>query len=220
MEGDTPSFLSLIPNGLSDPEHPDWGGWGGRYELYQMKALPGTTPDEYVSGSVPIPPSEPETRPIWTNAEDSILSPVDNQVHTSNQASIWRWRTDFQNDFAARMCWVTKPYKECNHAPVAHLNMPDHITVHEGETVRLDASGSSDPDGDSLSYFWFQYKEAGTYPDAISFRPFAANMKSVPVTAAHVTKPETIHFILRVTDKGTPPLSRYRRVIVQVAPAQ
>ena len=35
MEGDTPSFLSLIPNGLNDPEHPDWGGWGGRYELYQ-----------------------------------------------------------------------------------------------------------------------------------------------------------------------------------------
>jgi hypothetical protein len=35
MEGDTPSFLSLIPNGLSDPEHPEWGGWGGRYELYK-----------------------------------------------------------------------------------------------------------------------------------------------------------------------------------------
>ena len=34
MEGDTPSFLSLIPNGLNVPEHPEWGGWGGRYELY------------------------------------------------------------------------------------------------------------------------------------------------------------------------------------------
>ena len=34
MEGDTPSFLNLIGNGLSDPEHPDWGGWGGRYEFY------------------------------------------------------------------------------------------------------------------------------------------------------------------------------------------
>lgn len=28
MEGDTPSWLSLIPNGLNMPEHPDWGGWG------------------------------------------------------------------------------------------------------------------------------------------------------------------------------------------------
>ncbi len=40
MEGDTPSFLSLIPTGLSDPEHPEWGGWGGRYEWYTSQTLP------------------------------------------------------------------------------------------------------------------------------------------------------------------------------------
>jgi hypothetical protein len=28
----------------------------------------------------------------------------------------------------------------------------------------------------------------------------------------------TLHFILRVTDKGSPPLSRYQRVIVTVKP--
>ena len=31
MEGDSPSFLGLIDNGLDDPEHPEYGGWGGRY---------------------------------------------------------------------------------------------------------------------------------------------------------------------------------------------
>lgn len=30
-EGDTPSFLSLIPNGLNVPEEPELGGWGGRF---------------------------------------------------------------------------------------------------------------------------------------------------------------------------------------------
>lgn len=30
--------------------------------------------------------------------------------------------------------------------------------------------------------------------------------------------PATLHFILRVTDKGTPPLSRYKRVVVTVVP--
>ena len=30
MEGDTPSFLGLIPNGLQAGDHPNWGGWGGR----------------------------------------------------------------------------------------------------------------------------------------------------------------------------------------------
>ena len=34
MEGDTPSFLGLVNNGLNAPEHPNWGGWGGRYEFY------------------------------------------------------------------------------------------------------------------------------------------------------------------------------------------
>jgi hypothetical protein len=31
VEGDTPSFLYLIQNGLGSPEYPEWGGWGGRY---------------------------------------------------------------------------------------------------------------------------------------------------------------------------------------------
>lgn len=31
MEGDTPSFLGLIDNGLNAYRRPDWGGWGGRY---------------------------------------------------------------------------------------------------------------------------------------------------------------------------------------------
>jgi hypothetical protein len=36
--------------------------------------------------------------------------------------------------------------------------------------------------------------------------------------APKVEKPETIHVIVKVTDKGTPPLSRYKRVIVTVTP--
>ena len=219
MEGDTPSWLALIPNGLNDPEHPGYGGWGGRYQLYTPSTLPGVLPAAY-AGPAPVPPAEMETRPLWTNAEDSWLSPLDNHLYKSNQATIWRWRTDFQNDFAARLCWATKPYKQCNHPPVAALKAPDRLAVHEGEVFHLDATGSSDPDGDSLSYLWFQYPEAGTYQGIVSFKPFASNLKNLQVTAPHVTKPETLHFLLKVTDKGTPPLTRYRRVIVQVLPKQ
>ena len=31
-EGDTPSFLALVPNGLFDPDRPSLGSWGGRFE--------------------------------------------------------------------------------------------------------------------------------------------------------------------------------------------
>jgi hypothetical protein len=31
VEGDTPTFLYLIQNGLGVPEEPSYGSWGGRY---------------------------------------------------------------------------------------------------------------------------------------------------------------------------------------------
>jgi hypothetical protein len=37
-------------------------------------------------------------------------------------------------------------------------------------------------------------------------------------TAPKVDKEETAHFILKVTDKGEPQLSRYKRVIVTIKP--
>lgn len=49
MEGDTPSYLNLILNGLSDAEHPDFGGWGGRYELTVPPPLPNLEPEHYPS---------------------------------------------------------------------------------------------------------------------------------------------------------------------------
>ncbi|MEO7048668.1 MAG: nucleoside hydrolase-like domain-containing protein, partial [Ferruginibacter sp.] len=222
MEGDTPSWLSLIPTGLSDTEHPEWGGWGGRYELYQPNLA-----DLDVNGYTGGVPVEPETRPIWTNASDQY-SPVlynpygrsvksDTVVFTGNKVSVWRWRDDFQNDFAARMDWTTKTYKDANHPPVPALGQPDKIRVKSGELFYLDASGSTDPDGDHLSYLWFQYPEAGTYRKPVKFA-LAENIYRTSVIAPVVDKPETIHFILRVTDKGIPALSRYKRVIVEVLP--
>jgi hypothetical protein len=116
------------------------------------------------------------------------------------------------------MNWTTKSYAQANHPPVPKLGQPDRFTVKSGQQFHLSAAGSTDPDGDSLSYLWFQYPEAGTYKGLVSFKPYAANLYDVPVTAPVVTSPQTIHFILRVTDKGTPALSRYKRVIVTVVP--
>jgi hypothetical protein len=215
MEGDTPAFLNLIGNGLNDQEHPDFGGWGGRYELYLPKFED--------SNQGPFrrenwPKDEPETRPIWTNANDSIVSPIDKKSYVGNRETIWRWRTEFQNDFAARMMWATKAFSECNHPPVPKLAHDDRLTVRSGQQFYLNADGTTDPDGDSMSYWWFQYREAGTYDGDVSFRPYSPNLYNLPVTAPVVDNEKTIHFILKVTDKGTPALTRYKRVIVTVTP--
>ncbi len=220
MEGDTPSWLWLIRNGLSDPEHPNWGGWGGRYELYR--------PEEVADGFTGGVPIEPEPRAIWTNAQDSFTPYIPNEYGRAirrdtvsfldNWVTLWRWRDDFQHDFAARMDWCTRSFEEANHPPVPRLGMPDQFTVKSGETFSLDASGTTDPDGDNLSYWWFHYPEAGTYPGIINFG-LSENLYNVhTVVAPKVEEPQTAHFILKVTDKGTPALSRYKRVIVTITP--
>lgn len=72
MEGDTPSFLYLLQNGLGVAEHPEYGSWGGRY--------------------VKLDPQDG----LYTDAADRLMS--GGKLHISSQATIWRWRDTFQND--------------------------------------------------------------------------------------------------------------------------
>lgn len=53
---------------------------------------------------------------------------------------------------------------------------------------------------------------------AVEIKPAAQNLVRLPVTAPRVDSPKTIHFIQKVTDKGEPPLTRYKRVLVHVRP--
>lgn len=219
VEGDTPAFLHLIANGLNNPVHPEWGGWGGRYEL--MK--PDFSKQKKGSSGVPF---EPETRAIWTNAIDSYTPFVPNDFgrviksdtnhYKDNKATLWRWREDFQHDFAARMDWCFADYKNANHPPVPVINVKEEITVKSGQGIGIDASGSYDPDGNSFSYLWFDYPEAGTYKKELKILP--ENYPGIWITAPDVEKKETVHIILKITDKGTPQLSRYKRIVVHVEP--
>lgn len=208
MEGDSPSFMYLINNGLADSEHPDWGSWGGRYEFYTPR-----TEKWFL---------EPETRPLWNNAQDEVFG-FDSSWHTSNKATIWRWRTAYQNDFAARMDWTIKPYKEANHPPIAKLNNPRQLSVKVGDRVNLSADGSTDPDGDKLTYEWMYYGEPGTF--TISTARTGAPLKIENADKANASfiipksnKPGTMHIILAVTDCGNPALTRYQRVLITVLP--
>jgi len=199
MEGDTPSFLYLIANGLGSPENPNYGSWGGRYELY----TPPTQKYYF----------EPETRPIWTNANDEVFSPIIDQYVTGNHATIWRWREDFQNDFAARMDWCLKPYKEANHPPIPALEHDEILEVNPGDEVKLIGSGT-DPDGDELSFKWVYYREVGNSVYWLELEN--ANSKVAGFKAPDLGYPQELHFILSVTDKGNPAMIRYKRVIIKV----
>lgn len=211
MEGDTPSFLGLVDNGLNRPDNPHWGGWGGRYELYTPRLQKWFL--------------EPETRPLWTDAVDEIRG-VDGQWHTSNHATIWRWRAAYQNDFAARIDWTTKAYRDANHPPVVRLTHPAQLQAKLGEQVSLSAQ-AEDPDGNELNYEWFYYGEPGTFTTSkaqtgqpLSIESHDQPQASFSIPTDRVMPPGigTMHVVLAVTDRGTPPLTRYQRVIVEVRP--
>jgi hypothetical protein len=196
MEGDTPSFLHLIPNGLNDPEHPEQGGWGGRY----MHAAPN------------------DAGP-FADVKDSFVR--DGRTWSGNQASVYRWRAAFQNDFAARMAWSVDA--RANHAPVVVAQgvaglAPVRIKAKAGETVTLDAAGTRDPDGDALDYRWWQYREVGGIPGQPAVDIADASVPRASFVAPAVKVPTALHMILEVRDQGTTPITRYRRVIVEVSP--
>ena len=186
-EGDTPSWFYFLPVGLGDPAHPEWGSWGGRFR--------------HAAGG------------HYEDARDT----VGNQTHP--RATVWRWRPAYQNEFAARMDWCVKPPKGANHPPVAALNGDGsgkavRLEAKAGDRVKWSAAGSSDPDGDKLTYRWWVYREAGTYPGDVTIdkADTAEATLAVPADAAG----KVIHVVLEVTDSGTPPLTRYQRVVVAV----
>ncbi len=200
MEGDSPSFMFLINNGLNQPEHPNFGGWGGRYELYQPFTQRWF--------------SDPETRPIWTNAVDKVMG-NDGKFYANNQATIWRWREHYQRDFAARMDWTTQSFAQANHPPIVATSTING-TYTGGETITFSAENSTDPDGDSLNYQWYLYPEAGSSTLEVALTN--SETSQVSIQLPQVEKAESFHVILQVTDNGTPALTRYKRLIINTLP--
>ena len=225
MEGDTPAYLFLTNNGLNSYRHASWGGWGGRYIWRQPYG---------------------ETRPMWTqggdafprvNSRDAVVG-VDGKTYISDQATIWRWRTAFQHEFAARMDWTIKPFAQANHNPQLVVNGKAGTEVialdaEVGKAITLDASGSKDPDGHKLSFNWFHYEEAGNVGRSTNMAAVKieqGNTAKATVTPTVACRPQWLpmnrpcpagvaHIILAVTDNGAPALTSYRRVILNVRAA-
>ena len=199
-EGDSPSFLYTIDNGLNFPEHPDWGGWGGRFELDKIEGI--RSMDWVVRSNLDETQYDPYYM-LATSAEES--------------EAIRRWADDINNDFAARMQWtVTDNFADANHHPVAAIGKDistDAISmnVKAGKTCRISSGRSTDPDGDVLTYEWIFYKEPSSFKGELVL---TAEGSSVRVNLPHDAKGKIIHIILRVTDNGSPALTSYRRVIL------
>jgi uncharacterized repeat protein (TIGR02543 family) len=186
-EGDTPAILHVLPNGLHDPDRVEQGGWGGRFTMKSnirgMQCMKG---------------------------EDKQYDPYN--MYNEASESISRWKDAIQNDFEARMDWsVSSSYSDANHHPIAVLNGNTgrgvlELSAAAESSVELSAAGSSDPDGNSLSYNWWIYDEVSSGSASITGEH--AETATVKVSSG------SVHVILEVVDNGSPNLTAYRRIII------
>ena len=221
-EGDTPTFLNLIDNGLRAYENPQWGGWGGwmhprDVHLSLFGAPPPMMPADTSGVARGLAPAGSDANKVAPRAEPPIdyskfrLPPV--PPRTASIAA--RFFAAAQNDFAVRIQWsVTPKFNNANHPPVVRIKGPLAIPARPGSTMQLKGE-VSDPDNNEVKVTWWQYHDAGTYPGDIAFSDSSALATTfrVPDDA----KPgQTINVILEATDNGAPPLTRYQRVVVIV----
>ena len=187
VEGDTPSFLYVMPNGLNDPDDPRQAGWAGYHER-------GICPDSLTTA--------------WTSWEEPTRS-----ISIGYKT---RFYPDELNDFIARMQWADEG--DGNHNPVVLINSdsiqlsPLCVNVKAGDSFCLDASMSKDPDGDQLSFLWWQQPEIGKGSVQIA----SSNTSSTTVKMPADSQGQTYHVICEVHDNGPYRLAAYRRVIIQV----
>lgn len=228
MEGDSPSLLYFIPNGLGYFERPEWGNWGGRYATV----------------------SEDKGDKQFADTYDNVYNKDVTSTEKTNQATIWRWRSAFQNDFAARMQWSLSPdYKTARHPPVIRVNghedlQPLIIKACLNQTLQFDASETVDPDTnhtqEGLQFEWYQYQEVSYLPappapenERLTIHPVDQDgdvkkvneqgfKDAVRAKRVRVTLPSTqsvpvafgYHLIMQVSTGGEFPITRYKRVVL------
>ncbi len=210
-EGDSPAFLYNILTGLRNMESPEFGGWGGRY----VKIRENTWLDPVPLQDYDYPNGRWYTGSAWGRKYMRNAYPHDQDQMKEYFKPLTRWIDVIQNDFASRADWCVKSFEQSNHPPVVKLLNPLNLSVKSGDKINLNAKGTFDPDGDNLSYSWWQYQDADTYPGNIIIAQ-AENQEISLIIPKDAAIGQTIHIICEVNDGGIPNLTRYQRVIITV----
>lgn len=191
-EGDSPSFFYLLDTGLRSLEDPTYGGWGGRFGI--------------------------DTDGAYRNIVKDYNPYKEGDDKMDGNYTLTRWFDDIQDDFAARADWCVDSYEDANHRPTVSVKEGLDLTAAPGERIKLHAK-ATDPDGDHLTYKWWQYFEADTYDgeEDGSLSAIGASTDTVSfVVPEDAEAGDTIHMIIEVEDNGAHGMKHYQRVIVTV----
>lgn len=194
-EGDNPTFMNVLGNGLFAWEKGSPGGWGGR-PFYP-------NPKTYVD------PFSNDTSKV----KDLVISESSLKKFDQSESTLADFPDFFaaaQKDFAARMNWsVTPDFKSANHAPVIALQHNQIMYVKPGQEIKLHAV-VKEPDGDGYFTKWWQFITHRNTPkfEIIESNSLAALVK-VPLS---VQPGQTYFIVLEVSDNKVASLTAYQTV--------
>lgn len=186
VEGDTPSFLYVMPNGLNNPLIPNQVSWGGYFEW-------GKGPD---------------------NSAFSYINHEGKAHEICSKYETYFYPATF-NNFAARMDWAANGKGNRNPVLILNEDngiSPILLEKKPDEEIMLDASKSYDPENDTLSFNWWIQSEAGTYKKEITI--IDKNSSKITIKIPNDIEGKSFHVICEVTDNGGPNLTSYRRIII------
>ncbi len=219
-EGQSPTFLYFVNTALSFPDSIAWGGWGGRFKRTKDCGSKASVDEDFI-----LPFDFEQNYCMYVPARDWAYTPRVEKFTWNRLAPVFRWREDMTWDFKARMDWAVNHVDSTNHHPVIKLenhrsNEPLLLNVYKGDTIRIAASESYDPDGNGLHFKWWIYEEPGLYKGR--YKPEEMinqqNTSNVNIYVPDDAGPgESIHLILELTDDGEPILKDYQRIVFQIA---
>lgn len=193
-EGDTPTFMNMLGNGLRGYENGTYGGWGGRQFIE--------------NNSVDFFQMDSTTR-------DSLMRTMMSAARAENEkGNNLAFFPAAMNDFANRLKWTVTPnFADANHEPTVDIKGSLDLSARPGDELHISGT-ASDPDGNNVSLRWWQYP-AGTYTKDVTIQSPTESEATI-IVPPDATAGQTIHIILEAKDDGTPALTRYQRVIITV----
>ena len=90
------------------------------------------------------------------------------------------------------------------------------MTASVDNTIVLSSEGTTDPDGNSISYKWSFYDDPSSYDGSVSITNETSSKATIEIPENSGGK--NIHIILEIYDNGSPNLYAYRRMIINVDP--
>ncbi len=207
-EGDNPSFLYSLGNGLRGHEDPSYGGWGGRF--YKVDGFENVYRD--IDRGSYMRWIEYGNRDFENRLEWCVQNEYEKANHAPEIEIVGRLDRTVKSGDRVPLIAKVKDDDAFNFTKMWNLYGP----IYQQHGVKFEQYIEIAKQQPLFRILWWQFQGPGTYPEIVQI--IDSDKEAAHFIAPEVSDPKTIHIILEVKDQGVPALTSFQRVIVTVEP--